>query len=290
MKKALSISVAAALLASLLTLCGCSVMNYDTYDERKGYSVLTGTVSAEDINVIEINWVSGDIKIETSDTNKVTFTESVLSEKKADAFNDAAKNKELSESLRMRYKTENGKLTVQFCKSGLRVRSGAVKDLYKRLTVYVPAGTNLKTAEINTVSADISIKGLAIDTLRLNGVSARLDVSECALSRLKCDTVSGMINLYSSEKTDEITVNSVSGDVILNVPEIVKFEADCVSADVTLTLEKADFSLKFDGLSSALAADGASYEKTDNNTYKFGEGTGTARIESVSGKVSVKVK
>lgn len=277
------------LLAALLLFCGCGVMNYDTYED-KGYKEATGTVAADGVDAVEINWVSGRIVIEETDSDRITFTEKVLSDKKTDALGSAMKNKELSESLRMRYRITDGKLCIQFCKSGLRVRIGAVSDLFKELTVSVPRGTALRSADINTVSSDVSLTGLKIGSVKLKGVSAALSVRDCETSGIRCETVSGRVDISSSVLIDDITVKSVSGSVSASLPGVVKFSAEGVSANVSLEVEKADFTLDLDGITTNFDASGLDYSKDGDGKYKFGEGTGSAKIESVSGKVTVKKK
>ena len=44
------------------------------------------------------------------------------------------------------------------------------------------------------------------------------------------------------------------------------------------------------GLSMSLEANGINYEKTEEKTYKFGDGSGKITVNGQSGKVSVTVK
>lgn len=281
---------AAALAVSLaLLLCGCAVTSFGSYEDR-GFTAAVGVVSAGDADEIEIHWVTGSIVIEEADVREITFFETDANGKKTDALGEAAKNKELSESLRMRYKSSDGKLEIRFCKSDLRVRSGAVENLNKRLTVRVPTGTSLRAVEIDAVSSDVSATGISSEKIQLNGVSAALELKGCTVRDLDCETVSGNISVVSASVIDDITVNSVSGEINVEMPGIVRLDADCVSAGLSLVLSEADFTLDLEGLSADVAADGVEYTKISDKSYKFGKGTGEARVESVSGKIRVAVK
>ena len=290
MKKA----VASLLIISflLITLCSCSglITDFAAYVDPGSYTVGGGSVSADDIKEICVNWVSGSVKIEEADTDKITFSEVSSLDTEKDSLGEATENKELSESLKMRYKTDGGKLTIQFCKSALRIRTAAVKDLKKDLTVYVPKDVKYDEIRADVVSSDVYMAYIHTGKIALNSVSADMKLISCETDKIKCDTVSGNLTVTTDDDISEIDMDAVSGGLNVTAKSISKLDMDSVSANADLTLQKFDFTLKLTGVSASLDADGIVFEKTDEKNYKFGDGTGDITFESVSGKVRLEEK
>ena len=286
-------TVCALIVCAALLFCGCgpaAITDFPSYLSEGDYTVATGTVKAADIKQIVIEWVSGSVRIEESDVDQITFSEVNSLDEKTDSLGEIRKDKELTESLKMRYKTEGGTLTIRFCKSGLRVRAGAVKNLKKDLTVYGPAGTELDLIDVNVVSSDVYMNGIKSAKTTLNGVSASLKLADCTTGEAVIRTVSGSVGITSGTAPDRIEIESVSGKAALDLPSVSELKVDCVSADVSLSLHSADFTLTLAGISSALEVNGFKYDKKEDRTYVFGSGEGTVSIQSVSGSVLIESK
>ena len=276
----------------LLSLCSCGslITDFSSYADASSYTVGGGSVSADDITEICVNWVSGSVKIEESDTDKITFSEVSSLDTEKDSLGEATENKELSESLKMRYKTNNGKLTIQFCKSALRIRTAAIKDLKKDLTLYVPKGTELSEIRADIVSSDLYIADVSTKKIDLNSVSADMKLVNCKTDKIKCDTVSGDLKIMTDDVLNDMEMNAVSGNLSITAKSVDKLDMDSVSANADLTLEEFNFTLNLSGVSTKLSADGINFEKTSEKNYKFGDGTGDVTFESVSGKVRLEEK
>ena len=281
-------------LSLLLTFSGCTlsgnITEFTSYLNDNSYTVASGTVSVSDIKSIEINWETGSVKIEESDTDKISFSEVSNLDSDKDSLGEATENKELSESLKMRYKTDGGKLVIQFCKSALRVRTGAVKDLKKDLTVYVPKDVKFDEIKTNVISSAVYAAYLNAAVIELNGVSADLKLAGCDADTLKCDTVSGNFSVTTDGELKDLEFNSVSGDLTVNAKSVLKLAAVTVSANADLHLNEFDFLLTLSGVSTTLEDNGISYEKTGEKNYKFSDGAGSVKFESVSGKVRLEEK
>lgn len=289
MKKVIFILIGAIIL-SLYSCNFLSTVDYSTFSDENSYTILSGEAAVNDIENIQINWVTGSVKIETYDGDAVKFFEVSSLDKDNDALGEATENKTLNESLKLRYKTDGGKLIIQFCKSGLRVRSGAVKDLKKDLTVYVPAETSFSIVEADVVSSDVYMNGLTATEIKCNGVSAESKLVDCKVDSISCKTVSGDTEIITDGALKKLSYDSVSGDLKIDAESVEELTANGVSADISLTLKKADFTLKLTGATASLEANGINYEKTEEKAYKFGDGAGNLKVDCVSGKVSVTVK
>ena len=84
----------------LFSLCGCGnlITDFSSYADANSYTTGGGSVSADDINEICVNWVYGSVKIEGSDTDKITFSEVSSLDSGKDSIGEATENKELNPS------------------------------------------------------------------------------------------------------------------------------------------------------------------------------------------------
>lgn len=288
MKKLIVLLLLISLTVAPLCSCGNLITDFSSYVDANSYT--TGGGSVSDITEICVNWVSGSVKIEESDTDKITFSEKSSLDSEKDSIGESTENKELSESLKMRYKTDGGKLTIQYCKSGLRVRAAAIKDLKKDLTIYVPKGSDFSGIKADVVSSDVYMADIKAAKIELNSVSADMKLIDCEVDRIKCDTVSGGLKISTEDMLNDMEMNSVSGNLEISAKSVNKIDINSVSANAELSLKEFNFTLKLSGVSTKLEADGISYEKTDEKKYKFGDGTGDVSFESVSGKVRLEEK
>ncbi len=286
--KRLTIVVLSALL--LVCLCGCAVQTYSTYENEGKYTAASSASLSEKIDGIKICWVSGSVKIETYDGETVKFAETSSLDKQNDSIGEATENKTLNESLKMRYLVSDGILCIQFCRSGLKVRSSAVAELEKELTVYVPAGGGLRSIDAELVSADLYIKGVKADLIKCDNMSSECRFIDCTADEITVNTMSGNTAVNVKDTIKSMKLDSMSGDLTVDADGIGELLVNGMSADITLNLKKADFTLSMTGLSMSLEANGINYEKTEEKTYKFGDGSGKITVNGQSGKVSVTVK
>lgn len=110
----------------------------------------------------------------------------------------------------------------------------------KALTVFLPDTLTLDKITVETVSADVELMGGSVDTLSINTTSGNItgpglsakeyelgtvsgDISLTALpadgSDIDCETVSGEARISCTAAPDEVSFNSVSGDLRLTLPE-----------------------------------------------------------------------
>ena len=120
------------------------------------------------------------------------------------------------------------------------------------LQLRVPETANV---EVETVSADLTVRGSHGDSVVLRTVSGDLEVEatpkridlhsvsgdvefEGAAARSSFETVSGEITIVGA--AGEITANTVSGDVTLEAGEVSQGRFEAVSGDLMLSLALAD--------------------------------------------------
>jgi len=131
---------------------------------------------------------------------------------------------------------------------------------------------NIQGATVNTTSGEVDLDGVA-GALKLSSVSGDIRVREARDGRLELSTTSGEIRYEGSLASKSAnTVNSISGDVSLRLPDTSGFRLDpsTVSGDIS-----NDFELR-DGQQARRSLNGAA-----------GDGSATLTIGTTSGDIEV---
>lgn len=202
---------------------------------------------------------------------------------------------ELKEEERMRYKLEDGILSLRFA-------SADARDVQaKSLTVLIPKDMELSEFSVRAVSAETCVDGLDIcgyaefDSvsgnilaerlntvgLRLENVSGSSEVSG-SVGRVKANAVSGRIKLDITDCSGEVNVETVSGSVKLSLGECpCKLDVQTVSGGVDILLpEDSLFALDFDTTSG----------RCDSEFGNRKDADASFEVETVSGNLTIEIK
>ena len=274
MKKAISIAVLTALISGVFMLFGCSGgLVSGTYSDESEYFVGDGLV-LQAVDSLEINWINGKVNVCYGLAREAIITESAT--------------RELSQSEVLRYGVFDGKLKVQFASSGHKFESGVVKNL----TVVIPFEIKLKSLVINGVSAEINVDKIHAQTVNVSSVSGNVsythDNTSCDLSQsIKVSCVSGNLLLDLNCSVQSLKATSVSGTMQINCKKVPQNSViESVSGNIKLNAgENLNLSVEFETVSGALNSL-IPFTKTQN-VYRFGLGENTAKINTVSGNLSV---
>ena len=234
------------------------------------YNIGGGSVT-EPINAVEVDWVSGKIEISVYDGETTEISENEISD----------------EDNKLRYKVENGRLTVHSEKSGFSF--GIISRPKKELTIKIPRAyaENLKTLKINSTSAEINLNGLTVlESTETDTVSGRVTAENLNTASLECDTVSGDVKASGAIEAFDLSSSSGAAEITTTVP-LKKLETDTVSGDVTLTLpESSGFTLEFDTVSGDLNCELPMTNK--NGKHICNDGSAEFEADSTSGDFTVK--
>lgn len=205
-----------------------------TYANESQYSIGNSEISSE-ISDIEIHWIAGSVKIEPYDGSTVSLKETVSGGTDEDEL--------------MRWKVEDGKLTVQYRKSGWKIFSS---DTGKTLVIKIPAAmaSELVTVKINTTSADTDISGIVCIKLGADTVSGNIKIKNVKTTELSCDTVSGQLNSTETE-AESIACDTVSGGISAS-GSFGKIDCESVSGDMTIYDTVCPSSADFDSVSGSI--------------------------------------
>ncbi len=292
MKKIINAFLLAVILIMMsFSLTGCGKTNYLYKDADKyiaGGAELNEDISKNILNV-EIDWINGNTEITFHDKNTFLFSEE--------------SNRALDEALSLHYFVDDNTLKIKFVKSG----SFNLNNLNKNLELFVPESLELSDLNINTVSANISVKGISARNLKAESISGEIGIFDSNIfNDVELESVSGNISLISLSNINILNAESVSGEMNIKAPVAETFKAESVSGkikllfdqtplngnaksvsgDINLYLpENADFSIELYTVSGDF---NSTFELTiNNNVYTCNQGKNKYNLETTSGDIAV---
>ncbi len=229
----------------------------------------SGTVDADQIDRISIDWAAGSITVQPGDVEDITFQETgSFQEDEAMVWN------------------QNGKtLEIQFCRS--KVSFGISYDSsVKDLVITVPRDWNCAELELDAASAKVMISDLSVNVVDFDGASGTLTLENCSVEQLDIDTASGDVRFTGTLL--ELDCDAASADItciLVNTP--TRIDMDMASGDLDLTLpENCGFTLSMDTLSSDFTSDFATSSR--NGSHIYGDGRCKITVDGMSGDVIIR--
>lgn len=210
-----------------LSSCGVFADNYYFYDDANSYHVLEDVGEGYlGVNEINIDWISGNIDIYTSDLYKYI----TVFEKSDDKLDDKYK---------CHLYQKGDELNIKYCKAGATF----LKSTTKKLSVYIPTSLLLNDVEINSVSAAVSIDGLNASELDIDNVSGSINAKNINANAISYQGVSGSLFLSISNLATDVSIEQVSGSSVVSLKEdhpgfAVDFESVSGTFSSTFTTEK----------------------------------------------------
>ncbi len=248
-KKFLGMLLLCVMLCMALSGCSNTTYFYDDFDKYiKGGATLEATIKN-----IEIDWVSGDVKIVKHAENTIAFNET--------------SNKKTNDDTSMYYYLEGDTLHIKFAKSG----KFQFSNLQKSLTVELPESLLLDDADIDVVSANLTIDNVNVKELDLDTVSGDIVVKSSTVEDFNIDSVSGSVNLITSTCPENGKFDSVSGSISFELPQ------------------DAGYEVEFNTVSGDYKSDKTTTKKS-GKTYTVGDGKAKYKVNTVSGNFSIRHK
>ena len=237
----------------------------ETESNETGYSV-----KADSVRNLEIDWVSGSIRVEPADVKTITFSESEPRDGR----------------YQLRWELKEHTLKISFCDDSLTNWPGVNYFTGKDLTVLVPRDFALESLEVDSASATLEVKDLTIRDVEVDSASGACQFDGCTLEQLDVDTASGDIRFQG--RLDVLDCEGASASIYAaldNVPS--RISVDTMSGDLDLTLpENAGYTLKLDAMSSEFDSD---FETTlKNGQYISGDGSCRIDVSAMSGDVTIR--
>ena len=322
----------ALLVPATLCLTGCdfgvfNVLTY-TYDNSEKYTAGDREIS-DKITTIDIDYVSGDVTLNGSDTDKVTVKETA--------------NKDLDDAHKVHTWVDGSTLYVRYCESTKKISFNRIE---KKLELNIPGAQDLDNLSIKISSGDFKCDGVTAGKLNANSSSGDVGIS-CKASDIEIKVSSGdivldqegmggsvniksssgkvnytqtgsndQINIKSSsggvnarvEKASGLAIDVSSGAITVNADDITDFSAKASSGDIDITLGNIPQTSKIDSSSGDVKlfvpetadmtanikiSSGSFNSKLpfskDGKTYTCGNGSSTMDIRVSSGDVNINV-
>lgn len=221
-----------------------------------------------EITALDIDWISGEVEILVTSDSDILVREQP--------------EHETSYSYAMVVTEQDGVLKVRYAEDAFLT----LPDLpAKKLTVQLPRAVaeHLTEVQLNSVSADFDVAALTVkETLTFDSVSGDLETDPITADSAELTTVSGKIDLDGSFR--QVTGGSTSGEVDLTLRKCPdRIELNTVSGNVDLELPRnAGFTLDYSTVSGDLESD---FPLTAGGTC--GDGSGSITIDTTSGDLKI---
>lgn len=230
------------------------------------------TFSPSEVRELEIEWVAGDILIQSTDTEQITVKEDGVSDPK----------------YTMVLRQSGNTLKIQFCEDtafGFGIHFNT-PDITKDLTILVPKDWQLDSLEIDCASATVEVNDMTIREVDFDGASGTCEFENCTVEEMDIDTASGDVKFVGSLGMLDCDAASASVYAVLsNTPR--RLDMDSMSGDLEIILpENAGFTLALTAMSSDFTSD---FETTmKNGNYVCGDGSCRINVDALSGDVIIR--
>ena len=270
-----------ALIVVLLVLAVCAFFMFRSsaggmdYPDADKYTVGGATIPGS-VNNLYVDWTAGKVNIEYHEGTGVIVSETA--------------NRDLSPDDQLRWWLDGDTLRVRYAKPGFRVSV----NLEKKLTVSLPAGAVLKSADISSTSGDLYVPALSADEIRLNSTSGDIDAGVTARI-LAASSTSGDVTVLQDSDADTVAMSSTSGSLSFGTDGSVKtFRGDSTSGGVSLAVSGTAGDVRMRSTSGNIYPNLVFAEKAEISSTS-GSVTGSVitfkdlKINTTSGSVQVRL-
>jgi len=155
------------------------------------------SVSAHDVQVMNIDWTAGRVTVMPWDGSEIQITEFSASE--------------LREGEALRLSTQDGTVNIAFRENKGPV-IGIGRDQQKDLEVLIPRrlASDFESFSVSGVSGRVTVNGLSARTFAAGSVSGRLELTDITADRLNAETTSGRMEFFNIS-ADDMILRSISG-------------------------------------------------------------------------------
>lgn len=257
-----------------VVLFACSKRDFNgissayTYSDHERYSAGSGQI-ADTVKKIDISWIDGKVNFEYHDGKDIMISETAAAT--------------LDATTTMHWLVDGDTLYVKYAASGFKTG----KNLKKVLSVRLPDGIELENVTMNVVSTVVQMGELDAERINIQTVSGNAEGSFKQTDEVMIHTVSGDVSI-SAEQVKRVSVSTVSGNAacrFVTMPETISI--DSVSGNATLYLpEDAGFHAQMDSVSGKVSG-GMPMEQKGKGNYGSGDESCKITVETVSGNLKI---
>ena len=234
--------------------------------------MLTQSVlDASAIRNLDIEWVSGSIYIQPDETAaEITISETYVN----------------STKYQMVCKQSGNTLKIQYCEDSITFPSfGINADYSKDLVITVPKDWVCDSLDIDAAAANVEIHDLTLGEVDFDGASGTCNFTNCQVGQIDLDGASGNITFTGTLNQLEFDGASANCRIsVTNVPD--RITMDGMSGDLELTLpEDCGFTASIDALSGDFYSDFPT--RISNGNYVYGDGRCRISFNGMSGDLTI---
>ncbi len=237
------------------------------FGEVEGIVASEGSVSAEEVKNIEINWVSGNVTIVRADVTDISFHEEA-----------GLKEKDM-----MVWSQKGDKLFIH--SSRAKVQFGTSKS--KDLVVTIPMDYHFNDLTFSTVSATVNADSLTANKVTIEGVSGRCNFNgNNEFGEMNVETVSGDVTFNGTLR--ELICEGVSANFrgyFITTPNSIEVSGVSGNIDITLPAD-AGFTVELDTVNGDFNSDFSTTSSGDR--YTCGNGQCRIEVDGVSGDINIR--
>lgn len=237
-KKLLSFSFILLLIFISPLLLSCSsntenlISRFYSYDNFEEYLLGANNIDSKSIKHIDVDWISGNIKVESSIGSSINFYEIV----------DA----DVEDIYKLHYRIINNTLYIKFVASQESFKySFKTKDLY----IQIPEQMILESLTINSVEANVYMNNVNINTVNHQSIDGNFECSKSSLRDISLKTTG--IVYFVDLTNDSLKINGTNPKVTLDVINSNSVFIRDNSGDIRITRSNIN-SLSITSLSSPI--------------------------------------
>lgn len=251
-----SVICASAILAMIACLSGCSFATKTSYIYDNGDKYTAGDREISDkIENIDIDYMSGSVKLIGSDADCVTIEETA-----------AVK---LDDKRKVHTWVEGSTLHVRYCASA---KSLDLNNLQKQLVITIPEDEILSDLTVDVSSAEVSCENFKSDKVDIEASSGSI-LAQCEADMIKLAASSGNVYLNQTGKSNDISIETSSGHINVEMEDASKLMTTASSGDITIkAISVEDFK---------------SETSSGDNEFSFATAPLRSDIEASSGNITV---
>lgn len=268
------------LLVLLLGVALHGIFGFRMYDWNWGYrdrweasevpmDSASGSINANEITRIQVEWAQGDIIVQTGDGHEIT-----VSEERA----EGAEPMNLSQ--------KGTQLNIQFAPTTVTVGFGFKNPSSKDLLITVPRDWVCRELEFDVAKGMVKLQDLNITELDFDGAAVDFVIENCTVGEMDVDTASGDVRFAGS--LDTLDFDAASGDfeaVFQNVPRSLTMDGMSSNMDITLP-QDVGFTATIETLSGRFTSDYAT--TAVNGAHVYGDGKCRINVEGMSGDLVIR--
>ena len=241
-------------------------VNLFAFDGNSGTETASGTVSAQEVGRLDIDWAAGSITIRTGDVTDIIFTET------GDGNTTPMHWQKSGDTLKISFSTKNHLIGIN-------------TEGSKDLLIEVPKDWICKKLDLDLAAASLYVENLTITELDFDGASGDCQFGSCTVGSLEMSAASG--NVTFSGCLDQMEFEGVSGNLELiawNCPQSISLEAG--SGNLNLFLPT---NCGFTAQVNVLSGDFVSDFPTDQigGRHIYGDGSCRIEVNALSGDISI---